>query len=230
MHSQRGKAAAMLAALVAIGLFLVAIPSTSTAQVIAASSTSDTGQVDHDSRAAHRGNNFRGGGATVGCICGTTGRMSVVTRGGSKPTKQDFIAAGKKQGLKITKVGKVTGFKKKFRSFTPRHVRHNLSMHTGFTRLQSDAHHIMPKKFDWFFAPRGININHPKNLTWWYRPSHQKFASRYNREWAEWIRRNPNASKSQVLRRAQYMRAKFAGHYSKPLPGGCKVVVCRPAY
>lgn len=147
MHSQRGKAAAMLAALVAIGLFLVAIPSTSTAQVIAASSTSDTGQVDHDSRAAHRGNNFRGGGATVGCICGTTGRMSVVTRGGSKPTKQDFIAAGKKQGLKITKVGKIRGYVKKYAPFTQRNARRNLSMRTGYTRIDAEAHHVMPQKF-----------------------------------------------------------------------------------
>lgn len=146
MQSQRGKVAAMLAALVAIGLFLVATPSTSTAQVVATPSTSDTALIDHDSKVARRANNFRGGGATVGCICGTTGRMSVVTRGGSKPTKRDFIAAGKKQGLKITKVGKIRGYVKKYAPFTQRNARRNLSR-TGYTRIDAEAHHVMPQKF-----------------------------------------------------------------------------------
>lgn len=177
-----------------------------------------------------RGRHFYGGGSQVGYIgvggTNLTTRVSVTSRGGSKPSKADIRKAVEKQGVKVTKVGKVRGFTKKYKAFNAENYRHNLSMHTGYGRVEADAHHIMPRFREAYFKARGINIHHPKNLTWWYRPSHAKFAAQYNREWQTWINKHPRATKKQVRAQARRMYLKYLEHYAKPGPGGCKVYDC----
>lgn len=174
-----------------------------------------------------------GGGSTVGYIGPAGGtqrvRMSISTRGGKKPTKADLVRAGAKQGLKVKEVSKVQGYIRKYRTFNARNARRNLSIHSGYTRLDADAHHVMPQEHRPFFAQRGINIDHPKHMTWWYRPSHQKLAAKYNRKWQKWISKHPNASKKQVLKKARKMKAKYAKHYHRPGSPGCKKYDCLAA-
>jgi hypothetical protein len=109
----------------------------------------------------------------------------------------------RRQGVEPLRVGPVRGYTKKY------------------------AHHVMLRKHIEFFKTRGINIHHPKHMTWWYRPSHQRFAARYNRQWGRWIEENPGATKARVLRKADQMRAKYAAHYPKLGPAGCKPRGCR---
>lgn len=159
-----------------------------------------------------------------------SGRLTLAgsSKGGSAPPARGaFVKSLQKQGKTNIKVGKIKGLTKKFRSFTARNARHNLSMKTGYTRVDSDAHHVMPQRNKGWFSERGININHPKHMTWWYRPSHQKYANEYNRKWQRFIDDNPNASKSATLKQARKMRAEYQDKYAPPGPAGCRVHNCR---
>lgn len=215
-------------ALLATLLSLVLVAPTSAT----ASAADGTAQVQESSSEDDllRGRHHYGGGSTVGYI--GIGLRDVVTHvvvtshDGSKPSKADIRRAVEKQGVEVTSVGKVRGITKKYRAFTVKHYRHNLSMHTGYSRVEADAHHIMPRKFEDFFAGKGINIHHPANMEWWYRPSHQKYSTRYNRLWDGWIKNNRSANKKRVRAYARRMHLKYLDKYAKPGPGGCKVYTC----
>jgi hypothetical protein len=70
----------------------------------------------------------------------------------------------------------------------------------GFNNPQ--AHHDLPWVLrDWFAgAGRGMNVNDPAYGRWVEGGSvHQGWSRRYNEAWRDFIRKNPNATRQQVL-------------------------------
>lgn len=66
------------------------------------------------------------------------------------------------------------------------------------------AHHTMPVKFESKFKRAGLNIHDPKYARWWIsqkgvKNNHQSLAHEYNKRWEAFFKRNPSASKSQIL-------------------------------
>lgn len=135
-------------------------------------------------------------------------------------------AAIRSQGYTVNKVTKVT-MSTGFRRFTLGNIRHNLSVRTGYTRIEHHAHHVYPSQFRDFFTGKGMRIDAPENLRWWWGPSHLSNARVYNKEWQRWINNNPGASVSQVKNFGTKMDRKYSQFYAPPGPAGCGAVTCR---
>lgn len=58
-----------------------------------------------------------------------------------------------------------------------------------------DAHHKFPQatRFEAQWNRVGININHPKNMSWWQTESHISNAIKYNKAWDKFFKNNPSA-------------------------------------
>lgn len=231
MHIIRGTSTTLLAIWLGVGIGaadaswdVTARPAS--ADVSPAAARDQSGGADIEDKWSRQ---FYGGSAGFSTAGGYFFRISISTTARAAPPTRGMIAASARgQGFRVTRVGRVRGYTRKYVAFNARNARRNLSMRTGYTRVQSDAHHVMPRKFEKrFFRSKGINIHDPKNMTWWYRPSHQRYAGRYNRQWEKWIDAHPNATRAQVLRKANAMRAQYAHLYGKPGPAGCKPGRCR---
>jgi RHS repeat-associated protein len=69
-----------------------------------------------------------------------------------------------------------------------------------------EAHHDLPQKFRDRFERRGIDIDDPQYGRWVEGSPvgrHQNWSAEFNREWEDFFRRNPNASKADIL---EFMR------------------------
>jgi hypothetical protein len=87
-----------------------------------------------------------------------------------------------------------------FKSFIKANCRDNLKELTGMSPAKSiEAHHVFAQKYTNFFIEKGINIHHPRYMTWWESPFHQRNAAGYNDAWFEFIRKNPDATAAQIL-------------------------------
>jgi hypothetical protein len=154
------------------------------------------------------------------------GTVSARIPSGTSP-EAAIRSALRAQGYRSTRPIKNVKVSRGYRSSIRANIRYNLSTKTGYTKIESDAHHVMPVKFEPQFRARGINIHEAKNLRWWYKYSHRSKAAAYNREWATYFRRNPTASKQQVLNKARAMDRKWSKYYEKPGPRGCETHGCR---
>jgi Predicted lipoprotein of unknown function (DUF2380) len=87
-----------------------------------------------------------------------------------------------------------------FKSFTKSNFRHNLKVATGQNGDGMDAHHIYPQasRFQAHWNRVGLNIHHPKNMTWWKNGPHQSASGAYNRAWDAFFRRNSSPSLKQI--------------------------------
>jgi hypothetical protein len=72
------------------------------------------------------------------------------------------------------------------------------------------AHHDLPNKFRDRFERRGLDIDDSKYGRWVEgSPAgrHQNWSPEFNREWEDFFRRNPNASKADILKFMRRLRA-----------------------
>jgi hypothetical protein len=156
---------------------------------------------------------------------------TVAVRVPEKTTRADAVRAlretATRQGYTTGKVVKKPFQSKGYRAFTYKNIRHNLAARSGFTRIEHDAHHIYPNKFRPYFEKRGMKIDAPKDLRWWWSASHKSKAAEYNRAWEKWIRRNPNATQAEVRRFGRKMHRAYSKYYEKPGPRGCQEHTCR---
>jgi hypothetical protein len=74
------------------------------------------------------------------------------------------------------------------RAFTSGNFRTNLARLSGKLPSGSHAHHVLPQKFGRAFERAGININDPRFGAWWEAGGHLQNATRYNREWQQFLR------------------------------------------
>ena len=116
----------------------------------------------------------------------------------SKAAQKTAQAKGKRTASKNPKA-------LKYRSHTQKNLRHNLVVKTGKNPgKRCQAHHTMPVKFESKFKRAGLNIHDPKYARWWIskkgvKNNHQSLAHEYNKRWEAFFKRNPSASKSQIL-------------------------------
>lgn len=106
-----------------------------------------------------------------------------------------------------------------FRPFTEKNFRHNLIQRTRYNPgSRCQAHHTMPKTFNYYFGPKNIKIHEPQYGLWWVSTpgvanNHSAMAAQYNRDWKTWIDANPNAKKETVLKFNTSMVAKYQKYY-----------------
>jgi RHS repeat-associated protein len=74
------------------------------------------------------------------------------------------------------------------RAFTSGNFRTNLARLSGKLPSGSHAHHVLPQKFGRAFERAGINVNDPRFGAWWEAGGHLQNATRYNREWQQFLR------------------------------------------
>jgi hypothetical protein len=94
----------------------------------------------------------------------------------------------------------------KFKPFTERYYRSNLKELTRMSPPSNiHAHHIFPREYEKFFFRKGINIHDPKYLTWWKSSDHLSNHKSYNSAWANFLGKNPNISKEEILEKGRRM-------------------------
>ena len=152
---------------------------------------------------------------------GVRGIVQVAVRAGTaQAAKQAAIQAAKKAGHTTAK--KVTGAATKaaMKSKTKANARHNLSVRTGKSPKNCQAHHVMPTKFADKFSKAGINNNDPAYMVWWNstkgkKNNHGSKAHAYNAEWDKFLRsygkNGPN--RQQILKKFTAMDNKYRKYY-----------------
>lgn len=73
------------------------------------------------------------------------------------------------------------------------------------------AHHIFPRKFEKYFAKRGIDINDPKYGVWMDERKHLSGANAYNKEWEAFFEKYSNATKEDIMKKAEELMQKVYG-------------------
>ncbi|MCO6436246.1 MAG: hypothetical protein J5J06_04070 [Phycisphaerae bacterium] len=133
--------------------------------------------------------------------------------GGINAASSLFKAAktlGKAAALfsKAKRGGKFVGA---FRAYTYGNMRHNLKVLSGWDPGELfQAHHLLPKKFEFQFNRAGIaNIHKPVYGTWWSTTVHRSKAFEYNKAWEDFFDKFPNATRNDVLDKAR----ELARHY-----------------
>jgi hypothetical protein len=96
-----------------------------------------------------------------------------------------------------------------FKPFTESYYRANLKELTGISPPPNiHAHHVFPQEFEQFFFDRGVNIHHPKHMTWWESNTHLPNAKGYNDVWFEFMKKNPDATSVQILEKGKQLMNK----------------------
>lgn len=107
------------------------------------------------------------------------------------------------------------------RSFTARNLRHNLSVRTGGTRVNYQAHHRLPQRFRDDFRRMGItDIDNPRYALWWCARSHLQHAAKYNASWERFfdeVRDNPKlGGRANTLREMDRLTRLYSHLYACP--------------
>ncbi|HNU34810.1 MAG TPA: RHS repeat-associated core domain-containing protein [Bacteroidia bacterium] len=86
------------------------------------------------------------------------------------------------------------------KTINARNYRQNLRIYTGSSGSGMDAHHVFPqaKRFQTQWTRVGLNIHHPKNLTWWSRSAHRSLSNSYNKKWDKFFKINPKATLEEI--------------------------------
>ena len=131
--------------------------------------------------------------------------FAISPRGGPKSAGQISKLTSKDLGF----FGKIQNGQK-FRSFTKNYYRDNLKILTGKNPPSNiEAHHVFPQVLRERFLKNGINIDDPKYLVWWERDAHRRVAREYNDLWTVFVRKNPNATSTQVLDEGRRLMNKY---------------------
>lgn len=77
--------------------------------------------------------------------------------------------------------------------------RKQLQKITGDLGKGKHAHHVFPKKFINKFKEIGINIDDPKNGTWWEAKDHLANAYDYNKAWEMLLDHNISATTAKIF-------------------------------
>lgn len=122
-------------------------------------STADSANRQAISHRDPRSKSYYGGAASMSAAGGFGFRLIISTTArATAPTRTMMGAAARRQGIRPVRIGPVRGYTRRYVAFTARNARRNLSMRTGYTRIESDAHHIMPKKHV-RFSPGGASTS-----------------------------------------------------------------------
>ncbi|MPW26723.1 DNRLRE domain-containing protein [Alkalibaculum sp. M08DMB] len=102
----------------------------------------------------------------------------------------------------------------KLRKFTSFNFRHNLTRVIGVAPKymgKVEAHHILPQtqKFRNYFTKRFKNIHDPRFGTWVNSATHRKWSYAYNKDWELFIKNNPSASASKILKYGRELAKKY---------------------
>lgn len=143
----------------------------------------------------------------------TSGQVASASSITSKPTVGITTVAAPQVQNRIMVAAAV------YRPYTSANFRYNLIQRTGYnpgTRCQ--AHHTMPQTFSTYFGAKGIQIHDPQYGLWWVSTAgvannHSALSAQYNRDWQNWIDRNPNASKTTVLQFNTSMKIRYQSYY-----------------
>ena len=92
-----------------------------------------------------------------------------------------------------------------------KNLRKNLTRTTGPAPKGMQAHHIFPRKFEKYFAKRGIDINDPKYGVWMDERKHLSGANAYNKEWEAFFEKYSNATKEDIMKKAEELMQKVYG-------------------
>lgn len=100
--------------------------------------------------------------------------------------------------------------KNQLKKFTENNYRRNLKALSPQKDYSSiHAHHVFPQAFKEYFIEKGINIHDPKVMTWWEESTHLPQAKSYNDAWLDFIKKNPGATKEQVLENGKKIMKNF---------------------
>jgi hypothetical protein len=107
-------------------------------------------------------------------------------------------------------IGNSKPTKNLLKKFTEYNYRKNLKAYSPQKDYsQVHAHHVFPQAFKEYFIDKGINIHDPKLMTWWEESTHLPNAKSYNDAWLDFIRKNPNASKDQILEKGKQLMKNY---------------------
>lgn len=126
-----------------------------------------------------------------------------------------FVGLGKNLAYKSSQASSIAALNEfkplKFKPFTKANCRHNLGVWTGTSPPKGmDAHHILAQKFNKkSFNRAGLNIHHPRYLTWWDESSHRSNAKAYNLQWENYLLDHPEASRQEYIDQAKYIMSQF---------------------
>lgn len=143
-----------------------------------------------------------------------------VRAGTAQAAKQAAVQAAKSAGHAAAKKAAGPAAKAAMKSKTLGNARHNLSVRTGKTPKNCQAHHIMPTKFADKFSKAGINNNDPAYMVWWNstkgkKNNHGSKAHAYNVEWDKFLRsygkKGPN--RQQIMKQFTKMDNKYRKFY-----------------
>ena len=98
-----------------------------------------------------------------------------------------------------------------FKPFIKSYYRENLKIFTDtYPSKNIDAHHVFPQQFEEsFFIKRRINIHEPQYLTWWEKIPHRTSANQYNQDWIRFMRKNPDATRAEILQKGKEMMTRY---------------------
>ena len=99
--------------------------------------------------------------------------------------------------------------KQKESGYGSRLYRPNLIKETYDAGREFHAHHACPKKFEGWFASKGINIHHWINVSWHSAGPHLREASQYNARWEAFIATNFDASPGDILQFAAQLAKEY---------------------
>jgi hypothetical protein len=131
-----------------------------------------------------------------------------------EPSGCVWLGVGWLPGGKLVKGGKLAADARRaavaervvLRSFTRSNFRENLARRTGGIPEGAEAHHVFPQKFAQQFEQRRINVNDPVFGAWWEKTVHRQSSGKYNREWEQFLRGNPNRDQVLDFGRSQTQR------------------------
>jgi RHS repeat-associated protein len=75
-----------------------------------------------------------------------------------------------------------------------------------------EAHHILPQALEDKFISRfgnDFDINNPFWGTWVKKGEHQKWSYQYQKDWEEWLNKNPKARIEEVMKKAEELGTKY---------------------
>jgi RHS repeat-associated protein len=112
-----------------------------------------------------------------------------------------------------------------YRSFTKGNFRHNLKLKGGLGNVSNkfEAHHKIPqaRSMRKWFNDRGITnkeINAPSNGVWREKGAHRKLSRQHTKEWKQWQKQNPNATRDDILKQRDVIDKKVFGNSTGDTP------------
>ena len=87
---------------------------------------------------------------------------------------------------------------------TKNNYRSNAKKYYNTDGVGQEAHHIFPRKYENFFASKGMNIHAPQNIKFMQTAGHRTNSYAYNKMWGQFIHENPKASVKSIQVASEY--------------------------